>query len=338
MEPLACVGDDIQLLGLLGRGGMGTVWLGRRKGALVAVKMMLPSLAALPHAVARFEREQRILAGLRTRHAVHLLGCGRHEGQPYAVMERIDGTSLAERFETRGAPPRGIAVELVRELLVAVREIHAEGVIHRDVTPGNVMVGGTDEAPQITLIDFGVASSRTEPAVDPMAGVTVGTAPYMSPEQLVDGGVATPYEDMWATAVVAYEALLGRLPFAGRSYASICVAVTSGVFVPPTAISPALRGPVDRFFARAFARRVADRFGDIAAMAEAWDVATASIDTPTSREPWRTRSFTSVASHVAASRARTRPVSRRPGLVERMRHLRAWGPWSFFWTPVTSSP
>ncbi len=273
MQPVARVGEKIQLLRLLGRGGMGTVWLGRHEGALVAIKMMLPKLLGDPRAVARFERELRILGALRTSRAARLVCAGNHYGQPYAVMQNVDGVSLSDRFEASGGKPAyTVALRVIRELLAALGEVHAEGVVHRDVKPANVMLSGSEDEPRVTLVDFGVASSREEPRGESDA-VTVGTGPYMSPEQLVEGGVGSVHEDMWAAAVVAYECLLGCLPFDGPSYPAVCVAVTSGVFVRPCLASPELPRALDGWFARAFARKLEDRFADVAEMADAFEAA-----------------------------------------------------------------
>jgi eukaryotic-like serine/threonine-protein kinase len=280
MEGVASAGEEIRLLRLLGRGGMGTVWLGLRAGIVVAVKMMLPSLVAEPSAVARFERELRILGALRTRHAVRLLTSGRHAGHPYAVMENVLGTSLADRLEARGKPPCVVAFGIVRELLVALREVHAEGVVHRDVKPANIMLSGLEEGARVTLVDFGVASSRREPALAPDPhSMRVGTAPYMSPEQLTVGGAGSVHEDLWAGAVVAYECLVGRVPFGAPSYAAGTATAKRIALLPPSAVCPDLPQALDAWFARAFAPRLDDRFSDAGAMAAAWDVAT-SAGTP----------------------------------------------------------
>jgi eukaryotic-like serine/threonine-protein kinase len=276
MEAVAVIGEDIQLLRLLGRGGMGTVWLARRAGELVAVKMMLPKLACQPRAVARFGRELRILQSLRARHSVRLLGTGVHDGQPYAVMENVAGASLADRFDTHGKPPRAIAFRIVHRLLMALAEVHAECVVHRDVKPANIMLCGDDDALDVRLVDFGVASSDGEPraALGDDDATVVGTGPYMSPEQLIEAGEGSVHEDMWAAAVVAYECVMGRLPFDGPSFAGICRIVDKGSFVAPSLACPDLPPAIDAWFTRAFAKPLDRRFPSAAEMAAAWDQAT----------------------------------------------------------------
>ena len=283
---------------------MGTVWLGRRDGVVVAVKMLLPAFAMDPYAVARFERELRILGALRTRHAVRLVSSGRRGGQPYAVMEHIDGANLADRLEAGARPEAELAVGIVRELLVALREIHAEGVVHRDVKPANIMVTDGEEGPAITLVDFGVASSRRELALvsDPDR-VTVGTAPYMSPEQLVFGGAGSVHEDMWAAAVVGYECLLGRVPFEGPSYAGVYRARKGLVVMPPRSLYDDLPAPLDRWFARALAPKLNDRFSDAGEMAAAWEIAVRRAAPLLEATPFRTSTHERHATPSAARRA-----------------------------------
>jgi eukaryotic-like serine/threonine-protein kinase len=268
---------DIQLLRLLGRGGMGTVWLGRRAGVLVAVKIMLPKLHRDPLAIARFERELRILRAMRAKHAVRLVAHGTHDGQRYLVMENIEGSSLADRVDDKGRPPRALSFRIMRKLLASLREIHEEGVIHRDIKPANIMLCGSGAATDVRLVDFGVASSVHESTFDTLGDdMMVGTAPYMSPEQLVDGGIGVVHEDMWAAAVVAYECLLGRMPFDGPTFDAVCIAVKRGVFLPPSDSLSGLAPSMDAWFARAFRKRTHDRFSDVAAMAAAWDDAVAA--------------------------------------------------------------
>jgi serine/threonine protein kinase len=122
---------------------------------------------------------------------------------------------------------------------------------------------------QITLVDFGVASSANEPWLTSQ-GATVGTAAYMSPEQLIDGASSDPAVDLWATAVVAYECLTGRLPFDGPTYGAICVALNEGAYLPPSVLRPELPEEVDAWFFRAFAGQVSDRFANACEMEHAW--------------------------------------------------------------------
>jgi eukaryotic-like serine/threonine-protein kinase len=310
MNAVAVVGDDIQLLRLLGRGGMGTVWLGRRAGELVAVKMMLPAFARQPRAVARFERELRILQKMRAGRAVRLVATGTHEGHPFAVMENVAGTSLADRFDAHGKPPPAIAFRIVRQLLMALSEVHAEGVVHRDVKPANIMLCGMDDTLDVCLVDFGVASSDGEGRAAPEddGATVVGTGPYMSPEQLLEGGAGTIHEDMWAAAVLAYECVMGRIPFEGPSFAAVCRVIETGVFVTPSVASPDLPPSIDGWFARAFRRDLGERFSNVAEMAEAWDAATGGEDTSPGVRAWDVDAKRDITAPFVLTRRSGRPA------------------------------
>ncbi len=326
MDAVTIVGEDIQLLGLLGRGGMGTVWLGRSRGRLVAVKMMLPTLADDPLAIARFERELRILENLRAEHTVRFFGSGTHQGLPYAVMENVGGGSLADRFNADGTPPRAIAFVLVERLLSALAEVHAEGVVHRDIKPANIMLCGEDADLDVRLVDFGVASSGVEPRISSEHGAAtvVGTGPYMSPEQLSEGGEGSVHEDLWAAAVVAYECVMGRLPFDGPSYAGVCLSIGRGAFVEPSLACPDLPRALDAWFDRAFCARVEGRFANAEEMVAAWHAATEGAHGALDDQAW---SSTDSARDVAAPLLLTRCSMRRQkvsGTGPRPRGLAAW--------------
>ncbi len=265
-------GDSIRLLRLLGHGGMGMVWLGRdeKEGKAVAVKMLLPSLSAIPEAVARFDREVRILARLRETSGVQLLESGEHEGVRYAVMDHIDGLCLAEFLSREGVPPVKTTALLITKLLDRLDLIHSSGVVHRDVKPANIMLTEIVGALEVTLVDFGVASAPNEPWIT-QSGSALGTAPYMSPEQAFNVEHCDLRTDLWAAAVVAYECLIGRLPFDGPTFGAICVAIHEGIFIPPSFVRPNLPPAVDDWFAKAFAREPEDRFRNAVDMADAWD-------------------------------------------------------------------
>ncbi len=323
LNAVAIMGEDIQLLRLLGRGGMGTVWLGRRDGRLVAVKMILPKLSSDPLAVARFARELRILDKLRAQHAVRLVGTGTHDGVPYGVMENVAGGSLADRFDVDGRPPRAIAFRLVQRLLSALAEVHAEGVVHRDVKPANIMLCAEDSDLDVRLVDFGVASSGGEPRIASEDGeaTVVGTGPYMSPEQLSEGGEGTVHEDLWAAGVVAYECVVGRLPFDGPSFAGVYLWIDKGAFLAPSLAFPHLPPALDAWFARAFSRHLDERFADAEEMAAAWNEATEGAHGPLDDRPWSSDEPTR---HLTAPTMLTRPIRRQKGSGTRRRRLGAY--------------
>jgi Protein kinase domain len=194
----------------LGSGGMGIVVLARhtRLDCLVAVKVIRPEMHTAA-ASARFAAEAKTLAGLKHAHIVHVYDVDEADGLPYYAMEYLDGDTVADRLRT-GPLPRTQVLKLGRDLLDALEHAHAHGVVHRDVKPANVFWDGK----QAVLVDFGIAKRVSRPGqladqslTEP--GVRAGTQAYMSPEQLA-GGEASPCTDLYAAALVMYEAYTAR--------------------------------------------------------------------------------------------------------------------------------
>jgi len=193
----------------LGSGGMGIVVLARqtRLDRLVAVKVIRPELhTAL--ATARFVREAQALASVPHPHIVQVFEADEADGLPYYVMQYLDGTTVEKRLRTSTISPREV-LKLGRDLLDALEHAHAHGIVHRDVKPANVFWDGENAV----LVDFGVArrlgthDKKEEPLTEP--GAHAGTRAYMTPEQLA-GEDATPASDLYAAALVLYEAYTGR--------------------------------------------------------------------------------------------------------------------------------
>ncbi len=167
--------------GVLGRGGMGVVYIARhlKLNRIVALKMLLAGPNASPQEVARFVRESRAVAELQHPHIVQVHDVGDIEGRPYFTMEFVDGGSLAQ--ELAGAPqPARRAAELVATLAGGVHLAHTKGIIHRDLKPANILLSG-DGTPKIA--DFGLARHVDGDSGLTISGARVGTPSYMAPEQ-----------------------------------------------------------------------------------------------------------------------------------------------------------
>jgi hypothetical protein len=199
---------EFQLEGELGSGGMGTVFLARDVALdrPVAIKSMRPEYASAA-AVERFQGEAQTLAKLRHAHIVpvHATGVARGLGIPFYVMDYLVGETLEQRLE-QGAVPQGDAIRLCAQLLDALAVAHRHGVVHRDIKPSNVFLEGG----RAILTDFGIAKRLDRPEAALTApGLAVGTPFYMPPEQSA-GRDVTPQTDLYALAMVVYEALSGR--------------------------------------------------------------------------------------------------------------------------------
>ena len=222
----------------LGQGGMGEVYRGEdtRLGRSVAVKVLPQTFVADPERLARFEREARLLASLSHPHIAGIHDVGEDGGTHFLVMELVPGETLAARLE-RGPLPLDEALDVSVQVADAVAAAHDQGIVHRDLKPGNVMVTA-DSA--VKVLDFGLAKAVAPEAVSnsapdlsqsptlahagTLAGVLLGTAAYMSPEQ-AKGRTVDRRSDVWAFGCVLFEMLSGRAAFAGETVAETLAAV-----------------------------------------------------------------------------------------------------------------
>jgi serine/threonine-protein kinase len=239
--PPALLGDSLELVDEIGRGGMGTVWKARhlRLGRTVAVKFLAPELAAQPDFERRLEREARALALLNHPGIVGVHDYGREEGLGYIVMEYVEGVPLSSAIPL----PIDRAVVVARQVLEALAYAHRRGVVHRDVKPENILV---DAAGAVKVTDFGIArlvSGEADPGITAV-GRVVGTPRYLAPEALA-GAAPDPRMDIYAVGIVLREMVTGPEP---------------GAVLPPA---------LERIAARATAVRPEDRYPDADEMARA---------------------------------------------------------------------
>jgi serine/threonine-protein kinase len=207
--PPALLGEGLELIEELGRGGMGIVYKARdlRLGRWVAVKFVAGTLAAEPEMRRRFEREARALARVSHPNIVAVYDLGQDEDRSYIVMEYVDGRPLSERIPVDEAAARRIAIQVLDGLGAA----HRQGIVHRDIKPANILIGPNGD---VKITDFGIARLVGEDAAgwtvtDPKG--VVGTRAYLAPEALA-GSPPDPRMDVYALGVVLYEMLKGRPP------------------------------------------------------------------------------------------------------------------------------
>jgi Tol biopolymer transport system component len=258
------------VLAPLGAGGMGEVYraLDTRLGREVAVKVLRPTLAASEEARLRFEREARTISQISHVHICALYDVG-HEGEvAYLVMELLEGETLADRL-ARGALAPDQVLRLGIEICSALDAAHRKGVVHRDLKPGNVMLTKSG----VKLLDFGLAKALArEEAASPLtgllteapspsteAGTTLGTLPYMAPEQL-EGKPADARTDIFALGSVLYEMATGRRAFSGTSRASQISAILTSEPAPVSSVQPTSPPELDRLVKTCLAKDPADRW------------------------------------------------------------------------------
>ncbi|HEX9692227.1 MAG TPA: protein kinase [Gemmatimonadales bacterium] len=210
------LGASYEIVRLLGRGGMGAVYLARERALdrLVAIKV-LPPEATDVESIQRFRREARTTAKLSHPNIVPLYTFGEAEGTMYFVMGFVQGEPLSAKLRRRGRMEPDEARELLGQLAGALHYAHTQGVVHRDIKPDNILV--EDESGRPMLTDFGVAKSVNMERTLTELGTTLGTPHYMSPEQAAGEREIDGRSDIYSLGVVAYEMLTGRRPFEGAS-------------------------------------------------------------------------------------------------------------------------
>lgn len=229
------VGDVVsgkyEVLRVLGRGGMGIVYLGRhlRLGHRVAIKTLLGDAREDREACLRFEREARSAAKLKSRFVAKVTDVETlDDGSPAMVMEFLEGNTLGVELETRGRLPFEEAVDCILQACTALQEAHAAGIVHRDIKPDNLFLAVESNERVLKVLDFGI--SKVLDGDDrrvTTTGLVLGTPMYMSPEQIRSTKTVDHRSDVWAIGVVLYEALTGRPPFDGESSVAVVAAITA---------------------------------------------------------------------------------------------------------------
>ncbi len=231
----------------------------------VAVKL-LPASAVDASARERFRREARSTAAFSHPNVVAVYDAGEDDGQLYLVMELVTGRSLAEQLAAAGAVSVAEAMRVTEAVLAALTAAHGIGIVHRDVKPGNVLLGDDGT---VKLADFGIARRLDEMAGDLTAdGTFIGTARYSAPEVLA-GRPATAASDVYSVGVVLYEMLAGRPAYDGATPMAIAVTQHATAVPDIRAVRPDVPAPIAHGIARATERDPARRFPSAAAMAAA---------------------------------------------------------------------
>jgi eukaryotic-like serine/threonine-protein kinase len=256
LAPGTEITKNVKLLRMLARGGAGTVWVGQHQllKMAVAVKLISKEISGY-EARARFTREALTAARLKSPHVVRIFDHGTTPaGAPFIVMELCQGEDLGCRLKRSGHLRKSETKTIVKQLCAALTEAHGQGLVHRDIKPGNVFLEyGDDGQPFVRLLDFGLAKQLGADAMMQTAtGMVIGTPNYMSPEQAFDASRADHRADLWAVAAVAYHCLTGQRPFRADSYGALFVALARGKFEQPSNLRRDLGPSVDAFFERAF--------------------------------------------------------------------------------------
>ncbi|HEX8792918.1 MAG TPA: serine/threonine-protein kinase [Polyangiaceae bacterium] len=260
------VNGKYRLVRLLGDGGMGSVYEAQHLvlGTRVAIKMLHPELARRTGLVERFLQEARVAAQIRSPHVVHVSDVDRTpDGHAYIVMELLEGEPLSGVLDRLRKLPVTTACEYTLQVLTALEAAHALGVIHRDLKPENVFVTFAGGRPVLKLIDFGIAKARrTDPQQRNLtvAGVVMGTAEYMAPEQARSADKVDARADIYAVGVMLYEMVAGTRPVNGEDARVIALKVERGEVIPLVKAAPEVPRELAGLVHRAMAPRPDLRF------------------------------------------------------------------------------
>jgi hypothetical protein len=281
------VTPTIRLATLLGKGGMGSVWIADHLAlrTQVVVKFMSVELAANAEAVERFSREAAAAAQAKSPHVVQMLDHGvTPDGLPFIVMEKLEGHDLAKELEIYGRLPVARTAEIIGQACKALSRAHERGIVHRDIKPDNIFlceVGG--EETFVKVLDFGIAKGGNMPlggSSGTRTGAMIGTPYYMSPEQMVGAKGIDHRTDLWSLGVVAYQCVVGAKPFEAETFGALTLLIHSAPLPVPSTANPSAPRAFDAWFARACARDPSSRFATAKEMADALWTATQAEPLP----------------------------------------------------------
>jgi serine/threonine-protein kinase len=276
MQPPAVgemVTQALRLTRRFGAGGMGTVWIARHLGLNcdVVVKFMAPELALHADSLARFRREAAAAAEVKSPHVVQTFDFGiSQNGLPYIAMELLEGEDLATLLLRRRVLSPGEVAGVVNQVARALSRAHEKKIIHRDIKPENLFLCETgEEEAFVKVLDFGIAKVAGGAELSGTAtGAMIGTAFFMSPEQVMGSKSIDHRTDLWSLGVVAFHALTGSRPFDGDTLGAVSVRICSAELPRPSQRNPTLSPAIDEWFARACARDPAARFPSARVMAD----------------------------------------------------------------------
>ncbi|MGD0402054.1 MAG: tetratricopeptide repeat protein [Candidatus Acidiferrales bacterium] len=279
------LGHRYEILQMLGEGGMGTVYKARDREVdrLVALKVIRPELAQNADALHRFKQELVLARQVTHRNVIRIFDLGEADGLKFITMEFIDGRDLKSLIREKGKFTPKEAVQIVVQVCKALEASHAEGVIHRDLKPQNIMF---DEHGKVSVMDFGIARSMEVGGGMTQTGALVGTPEYMSPEQ-AKGQHLDARSDLFSLGIIFYELLTGYSPYKADTAMATLWKRTHEAARPPIELEPGIPGAVSDMVVKCLEIERGRRYQSVAEFAkdlEAWQAGTAtSAATPMQR-------------------------------------------------------
>ena len=275
------VAGKYELLAMIGRGGMGSVWEARHAslGTRFAIKFIEAEYADSAEARSRFDKEARAAATIQSKHAIQIYDHGvTDDGKPYIVMELLQGEPLDKRIERFGRLSLQDTARIIMQVSRGLARAHERGIVHRDLKPENIFLVRTpdDDEEVAKVLDFGIAKMSNSSITGSPSGITsstktgavLGTPFYMSPEQARGLRNVDHRTDIWSLGVIAFKCVTGRLPFDGESVGDLLVKICTSPIPVPSQAAPGLPPAFDAWFARALEREPDRRFSTVAEMSD----------------------------------------------------------------------
>jgi len=267
-----------RVLAPLGEGGMGAVFLAEHEviGRKAAIKVLHPLVAKDDEAVSRFFMEARAVNQIRHPNIVEVTDFGTENGQPFIVMEYLEGETLSARLNREGKFEPLAAVHVIRQVASALGAAHERGVVHRDLKPGNIMLLNHPDYPDfVKVLDFGIAklTGDRDPNVGhhTRVGVPIGTPAYMSPEQCLGEADVDTRSDVYSMGVVFYGLLTGQLPFRDGPLGQVILAHVQERPRPPVDVNPRVGHVLSDLVMKTLEKRRQDRFATMKDFRDALD-------------------------------------------------------------------
>jgi eukaryotic-like serine/threonine-protein kinase len=256
---------------VVGAGGMGLVVAARhlRLRERVAIKLLLPHAVSKAGAAERLVREARAVVRIASPHVARVLDVDvLPTGEPFIVMEYVEGTTLADMLERGGPLPYPVAALYVLQACRALEHAHALGVVHRDIKPANLMVTlDAEGAPCVKILDFGISKIAAEEMTLTSTTALLGSPAYMSPEHLLSAKTVDHRTDVWAIGVLLYKLVTGHKPFEADSLPLLCMRITTKEPARPRALDPSLPEGFEEIILRCLEKDRAARYQDMRSLA-----------------------------------------------------------------------
>jgi serine/threonine-protein kinase len=259
---------DFELLGELGRGGMGVVYKARQKSLnrTVALKMVREAHLASESDRARFRTEAESAARLQHPNIVGVYEIGTSEGQAYLSLEFVEGRTLTQRIVAEGPLPPREAAKLAATLARALQQAHEQGVLHRDLKPSNILLDAETNEPKIA--DFGLAKLLDRVESLTRSGAIVGTPSYMAPEQATNRKEVSPASDVYSLGAILYEMLTGRPPFQASNPVDTLLMVLEQEPVRPRDLNPSVDRDIELICLKCLQKPAELRYASAARLAD----------------------------------------------------------------------